>query len=607
MVLNRKNFSLESVKTEIINYSLVIFLLIGVLAYALGLTRFYHSGFHYSFILEFLVLLAVLVITWFRKKLPNNLKASLVIVLIFLFALSDAIFYGIFSSARVYLILVPFYSLFYFSVRKTVVLFFLAMFSFLLVGYSYYTSYLKITDAYNPALYVARFYPWIINAIHISIVATIMLLITRKFIHTYYNLIFELQQSNRVVSESEEKYRTLMENINEVIMMVDNQDKVQYVNDNFIKILGYTREEIIGQIGYEKLLNPKDHDVIQKANDSRIEKQKSQYELSFYAKNGKKIDFLISGAPIVNANGITIGSIGAMIDITERKQAERELGKYQNQLELLVQERTEALEATNEELLSANEALISKQEELEKTLHDLEKTQEQLLHSEKMASLGVLAAGVAHEINNPLNFISGGVVGLEYYFQDHLQEHKNAVSPLLISIREGVKRATNIVTSLNHYSKTDNLPRHQCNLNSILDHCFVLLQSLHKDGIEIYKNYTPQPYTLLAKEGKLHQAFLNILTNAFEAIKDLGSITISTKIQQNKIITIITDTGCGIPKNKLSRIMDPFYSSKSHSKATGLGLSIAYNIIREHEGDIKIESKVGKGTRVMVSLPIQDY
>ncbi|HAF30027.1 MAG TPA: hypothetical protein DCG75_13385 [Bacteroidales bacterium] len=416
--------------------------------------------------------------------------------------------------------------------------------------------------------------------------------------------ITEKKKAEKTLKESEEKYRTLMESMSEVIMMVDNDDRVQYVNKKFTETLGYTSEEIIGEIGYQKLLDPKDHEIIIRENEKRKKNHLSQYELSFIAKNGDKIDFLVSGSPVKDAQGKTIGSMGAMTDITERKKIAKELAKYRQHLELLVQERTEELATANEELVSTNEELHNQREELEAVLLNLQETQKQLIQAEKMASLGVLASGVAHEINNPLNFIQGGVYGLEQYFDENLIEHKDNVRELIKSINIGIDRAANIVTSLNHYNRRNDSKLEPCDIHSIINNCLVILRNQIENKIEVEKKYTSQPFILIGNEGKLHQAILNILSNAVQAIDDKGKIKIKTK-KTNQILEIkISDTGCGISPENLSKIFDPFFTTKEAGKGTGLGLSITYNIFAEHNGSIHIESKTGKGTSVYIKLPL---
>jgi PAS domain S-box-containing protein len=413
------------------------------------------------------------------------------------------------------------------------------------------------------------------------------------------------KKAEKALQESEEKYRTLVEGMNEVLMLVDNNDQVLYVNKRFTDLLGYSKEEIIGKIGYEVLLDPKDHEKIRKENEERTKDVFNQYEMSFISKSGKKIDFLISGSPVKDAEGKTIGSMGALTDITERKKVERELEKYRNHLEFLVKERTEELETTNEELTSTNEELHNQREELEAVLTNLKKTQKQLIQSEKMASLGVLASGVAHEINNPLNFIKGGIVGLEDYFNEYLNDHKEDIAPLIEGINVGVERAANIVKSLNHYSRKNDTKLVDCDMHTIIDNCIVMLQNQTKNRIEVQKVYTEKEHVITGNEGKLHQVIVNVLKNAIQSIEGKGTINIRTQTSNEKMLINIKDTGQGIPTNIISKVFDPFFTTKDPGKGTGLGLSISYSILEEHNGTIDIKSKVGKGTEVLIRLPIK--
>ncbi|QQS51247.1 MAG: hypothetical protein IPM71_00550 [Bacteroidota bacterium] len=289
---------------------------------------------------------------------------------------------------------------------------------------------------------------------------------------------------------------------------------------------------------------------------------------------------------------------------TLRKQ-KRLLEKTVKEKTLEIQSQNEELKSFNEEITVTNEILEHQREELEVTLLSLKDAQAQLIQSEKMASLGVLAAGVAHEINNPLNFIQGGIVALETYFEENLQDHIQEVSPLMNGIQVGISRVATIVTSLNHYSRQDNLLFTECDIPTIIDHCLVMLQNETKNRIEIQTDYVSIPYKLTGNEGKLHQAFLNILANAVQAIEADGTITIQTKIELGKLSVTVTDTGCGINSEDLTRIFDPFFTTKEPGQGTGLGLSITYNIIKEHQGTISCTSKLNAGTTFIIQLPVK--
>jgi signal transduction histidine kinase len=258
-----------------------------------------------------------------------------------------------------------------------------------------------------------------------------------------------------------------------------------------------------------------------------------------------------------------------------------------------------------EELLAINEELSISNEELDATVQSLKETQRQLVHSEKMASLGVMASGVAHEINNPLNFIQGGIHGLEKYFDENLIEHKVNVEYYMNWIREGIERTETIVSGLNFYSRTVNSYSDRIDIHNVINNCLSMLQHKMQNRIEIIKNFTDKSYTLIGNVDNFHQALFNIISNSIQAIDAKGKIAISTEVDDNSIKIIFVDTGCGISKENLPKILDPFFTTKAPGKGIGLGLSITYNILQEHNGKIEFESEVGKGTTAIVTLPVK--
>jgi len=289
------------------------------------------------------------------------------------------------------------------------------------------------------------------------------------------------------------------------------------------------------------------------------------------------------------------------------RQVERELKRHQNELEALVKEKTEDLEAANEELLANNEEMYNKNEiinnqnnELKATLQHLKETQAQLLHSEKMASLGILTAGVAHEINNPLNYIMGAYEGLQAEQGDTKNER---IQILLHALKTGLDRAANIVKSLNQFSRNNQNIYEKCDIHEIIDNSLIMLQNKLKDRIEIEKKYTKDPLVIQGNVGNMHQVFLNILSNAEQAIPEEGIIVIKTSRTEENIIIEISDSGQGIAKEHIKKITDPFFTTKDPGKGTGLGLSITYNIIKEHNGFLEFESEENKGTCARIILP----
>jgi signal transduction histidine kinase len=273
-----------------------------------------------------------------------------------------------------------------------------------------------------------------------------------------------------------------------------------------------------------------------------------------------------------------------------------ELIEYKDHLESLVAERTSQLELTNNELELKNH-------ELNAALDHLKQTQLKLLESEKMASLGILTAGVSHEINNPLNFIMGGYAGLVSYFEEH-EIKDSTVNLLLGSINTGIGRASEIVKGLNQFSRNNEDYDEDSDINAIINNCLAMLQNQLKKNITIENLLSGNPLIIKGNVGKLHQLFMNILTNSIQAITNKGKITIITEKGNDKVLIEITDNGTGISKENLAHITEPFFTTKDPGQGTGLGLSISYAIIKDHNGTLEFESEIGKGTTVKITLPV---
>ena len=233
---------------------------------------------------------------------------------------------------------------------------------------------------------------------------------------------------------------------------------------------------------------------------------------------------------------------------------------------------------------------------------ELREAQDRLVQSEKMVSLGVLSAGIGHEMNNPLNFIKGGIDSLQKHLKQYPDISDESV-PYFNAVNEGVKRSTNIVKSLNHFSRQTTKMDEVCNIHDIANNCLVMLNSKIINRVEVKKSFMSSPPTILGNEGKLHQAIFNLLDNAAQSIIDKGEINIKTELEDDNLILTISDSGEGISEENISKIYDPFFTTKALGKGTGLGLSITYTIIEEHKGNINVSSKPNEGTRFVIRLP----
>jgi signal transduction histidine kinase len=330
---------------------------------------------------------------------------------------------------------------------------------------------------------------------------------------------------------------------------------------------------------------------------------------------------------------ITEQLIPSFMVFTQQMSAMLRNFEAKRSLDSKVRERTEQVMKQKEEIEIINEELTQQKDELQKILENLKQAQTQLVQSEKMASLGQLVAGIAHEINNPVNFISAGVDSLSANLEEIRQvleiyhkvtasnvkeklkeieeikqkvEYKEAIreiNKLIESIRNGTKRTTEIVRGLRTFSRLDEDVLKEADIHEGIDSTLILLHNRYKNRIEIIKNYGNIPL-IECYPGQINQVFMNILSNAVDAIDDKGTITISTYNHGENILIRIKDSGQGIPENFVEKIFDPFFTTKGVGKGTGLGLSISQGIIEKHKGKIEVTSKPDQGTEFIISLPI---
>ena len=309
-----------------------------------------------------------------------------------------------------------------------------------------------------------------------------------------------------------------------------------------------------------------------------------------------------------------------------------------------VAERTEQISRQKQIIESQMEKVEKKSTELEETLTTLKRTQNQLLLSEKLASVGQLTAGVAHEINNPINFVTANINPLKKNFEllkrlfhkmddlkndGNLQSHLREIQALkkeidfdytideseklLSGIEEGSRRTATIVKGLRQFSRMDEDVKKKANINEGIESTLVLLQNKMKyQNIEAVLSLGEIP-DINCYPGQLNQVFMNLFTNAIDAIGDLSSssgssperkIFITTSSDKQSVKISVRDTGQGMSEEVRKKIFDPFFTTKEVGKGTGLGLSISYGIIEKHNGSIEVKSEIGRGTEFIILLPI---
>jgi len=408
--------------------------------------------------------------------------------------------------------------------------------------------------------------------------------------------------------ESETRYRSVFENTGTATIITEEDTTISMANTELEKLSGYLKEEIEGKMSWTEFIDKEDLERTKEYHVKRREKggnAPTKYEFRFVDKQGNIKDTLVNVGVIPG----TKKSVASLTDITERKKAEDKLKKAHKDLE-----------ASNKELA--------------KSYTELKASQSQLLQSEKMAAIGQLAAGVAHEINNPMGFISSNLGTLGKYV-DRLTEFIGAqteviealepnealagleqkkkelkldyiikdIKDLINESSDGAGRVKKIVQDLKSFSRVDEEEYRDVDINECIETTINIIWNELKYKCTVKKEYGDIPPTKCYPQ-QLNQVFMNLLVNASQAIEKKGEITIKSWLEDGSINVSISDTGSGIPEENLGKLFEPFFTTKDVGKGTGLGLSITYGIIKKHGGEIKVESQVGKGAAFVVSIPV---
>ncbi|MDQ2100963.1 MAG: ATP-binding protein [Tychonema bourrellyi B0820] len=407
-----------------------------------------------------------------------------------------------------------------------------------------------------------------------------------------------------------------------IVAITDRQGKITYVNDKFCEISQYSRAELLGQT--HRIINSGYHprEFFSEMWQTICSGKVWRGEFKNQAKDGTYYWVDTTIVPFLNQAGNPYQYVAIRNDITACKKNKESLQFLNEELEARVETRTA---------------------DLENVLYNLQQAQTRLVQSEKMSSLGQLVAGIAHEINNPVNFIYGNLIHAGDYTQELLRllelyrQHYPGPHPenweesedseiefmiedlpkILESMGVGAKRIKEIVTSLRTFSRMDEAEIKSVNIHEGIDSTLMILQNRLKiksdrPSIEVIKDYgNLEPIECYA--GQLNQVFMNILINAIDALEEaftkLGKfnacITIRTRLcDRNQVVIEIGDNGLGVPQLVQPRLFDPFFTTKPVGKGTGLGLSISYQIITgRHGGTLRCESNSGNGSLFIITIP----
>ena len=451
----------------------------------------------------------------------------------------------------------------------------------------------------------------------------------------------EKEHMEVMLRQKEAQLQLIIDSVPALISYVDAECRYRYVNRVYSDWFDKSREDIEGR-NIREVLGEAAYLKIKPNTDKALAGTKADYELEVPYKNGGHRHVNAHYIPHIAADGQVLGFFVIVIDISERIQNLEKIHRLNQELEGRVKERTAQLEKANHKLETEIcerkqiEADLKQEKSEQETLLDkLKAAQNQLLQSEKMASIGQLAAGVAHEINNPVGYVNSNINSLakyvdslfslltlyesaeEYLNNDNLNRQiqvlkkqidlgylKQDIVDLVKESQEGVTRVKQIVQDLKDFSHMDDGEWQWSDLHKGLDSTLNVVHNELKYKAEVVKEYGKLT-DINCLSSQINQVFMNLLVNAAHAIESRGTITIRTRQADDDWVCVeITDTGKGISKAHLKRIFDPFFTTKPVGKGTGLGLSLAYGIVNKHGGRIEVDSDVGKGTSFRVWLPV---
>ncbi len=389
------------------------------------------------------------------------------------------------------------------------------------------------------------------------------------------------KRAEEALQASEERFRNLVEKANDIIYSLTPEGVFSYVPPNWTSILGHDVSEVQGS-SFALFVHPDDlqacMDYFEKVMAGET---MSGIEYRVKHKDGSWRWHTSSASPLKDENGNVVSYIGVAHDITEKMKV-------------------------LEDLAQANK--------------HLKETQIQLIQSEKMASLGLLVAGIAHEINTPIGAVNSmhdtlvrstrklkGILrsnlSEQYEQNQELQSILRIIDDANKVIESGTDRVTNIVRRLRSFARLDEAELKKTDIHEGLEDTLTIIHHELKHKAVVIKNYGDIP-PIPCYPGPLNQVFLNLLVNASQAIKDKGEIKIATHREGKSVFIEIQDNGTGISAEHLKRVFDPGFTTKGVGVGTGLGLSICYQIIQDHRGEIKVESEVGRGTTFTIILPM---
>jgi len=457
----------------------------------------------------------------------------------------------------------------------------------------------------------------------------------------------EQQRMNRLLTQANQELQFQKTALDKhaIVSIADTAGNITYVNDKFCAISQFGRNEIMGR-NHRVLKSGLHPPEFYKDLWRTIASGKTwSGEICNRRKDGSLYWVDSTIVPFLGNDGLPYQYVSIRTDITERKHLEDSLIDANRDLQTRVDERTQALSQAMRQLeqdiaerREAERTLQRQYQELQSLHRQLQDTQTQLLQSEKMASIGQLAAGVAHEINNPIGYVQSNLGTLDNYIQDmfrivqaceaaratfdeaspacidldalmrelDLPYLKEDMPALMSESKEGIARVRKIVQDLKDFSRLDSSQDWQfADLEKGLESTLNIAHNEIKYKADVVKEYAGIP-SIECLPSQLNQVFMNLMVNAAQAIDDKrGTITLRTgRLGDKEIFVEVADTGKGIPEEVRHKIFDPFFTTKPVGQGTGLGLSLAYGIVKKHHGRFEVESEIGRGTTFRIVLPL---
>jgi PAS domain S-box-containing protein len=392
---------------------------------------------------------------------------------------------------------------------------------------------------------------------------------TLKTVADMFGRALERKRVEEALRESEEKYRTILENIEDGYYEVDIVGNLTFFNDSLCKLYGYPEDKLMG-MNYRQYMDDETAKRVYQTYNTIYQtgKPAQAFDWEVIRKDGTRRFVQVSVSLMRGPTGEPVGFRGINRDITERKAAEEALKEYSERLEEMVEERTK----------------------------ELREAQEQLIRQEKLAVLGQLAGGVGHELRNPLGAISNAV----YFLNMVLEEPDPEVQETLEILQKEVKTSERTISGLLDFARTKAPTRRKVHLKEVVQE--TLSRATVPENVEVVSQLDGRLPAILADPDQLGQVFGNIILNAVQAMPEGGRLVVKSQVPSPEWVAIsFTDTGVGIPEDNLSKLFEPLFTTKA--KGIGLGMAVTKTLVEGHGGTIEVESEVGKGSTFTVKLP----